>query len=117
MERKEAWSRFEFTDADPFELSREDREGLLGLMREAGRKEQFKVEVQVNDAQQYLLQLIQWNQDIYRFQGLLEDAFGDDYQGRHHWSSRWSIGGGKPSEYTLHVLNLEHKPSEGDEWC
>tara|TARA_Y100000310_G_scaffold331177_1_gene404278 strand:- start:2256 stop:2606 length:351 start_codon:yes stop_codon:yes gene_type:complete len=113
MERREAWSRIEFTDADPMELSSGDREGLLELMRDAGRQEQYEVRLDVNQAQQDLLQTIQWNQDGYRFFGLLEDAFGDDYEGRHHWSSSWILGGGQPSEYTMLVYNLAHKPEQG----
>jgi hypothetical protein len=72
------WYRIDFRHYPSLELTNYEREDLLAKIREAGLKDQYEVEFRVNERQEEFIQTMLWNQDTYRLQALLREAFHCD---------------------------------------
>jgi hypothetical protein len=72
------WYEIQYTDAPPFTLSEQERIQFLNLIREAGEKDEYKVDVELPGRLSDFFTEFMYNQDLYRLISVLAEAFGVD---------------------------------------
>lgn len=72
------WYRIEYADAPALELTEEEQAGLLAMIRKAGERDQYKVEVPLSGRMEEFIQTMLWNQQTTRLTTLLCIAFGGE---------------------------------------
>ena len=72
------WYRIEYTDAPALELTDAEQERLLAIIREAGERDQYEVEIPLDGRLEHFVQAMLWGQQLDRLTTLLCTAFGGE---------------------------------------